>query len=134
MTTEMGVDDAIKLCKYIDSITALPLRNPAALYFWLYNRPNASSYIKADIELRQMAKEAGARMARERAVLLAKQITALADARLLAAAMPVVSAHCERLLGVHADDDRPRSKKWIDVLARVSQALPWLPGVLCVSR
>ena len=123
MTTEMGVDDAIKLCKHIDSITALPLRNPTALYLWLSDSPNMSSYIKADIEFRQMAKKAKAHMTRERAMPLAKEIIELADARLLAAAMPVVSAHRERLLGGRADADQPVSKKWMDVLARMSQAL-----------
>lgn len=117
---ELVGEDVIKFCRYIERITALPLSNLAALYSWL-PKSNASSYIKADIEFRKMADRAEGRMSPERAASLARQITEFADERLVAAAMPAMISHRERLLSGHGPDDQERRRKWVDALLSMLQ-------------
>lgn len=126
----MAAKDVRKFCRYMRRITALPLSDPTALYPWLPNRPNTASYIREDMELRQMLSGAEGRMPREVAASITKEAIAFADGRLVAAAMPAMISHRERLLGGRGPADQERSRKRADVLAIISQAHQWISTVL----
>ena len=126
----MPVEDVIDFLRVVERITALPLSNPAILYLWLPNNPDMHNYIEKDIELRQMVNGAGACPNCKMDTQLARQVTALADRRLLAAAMPGLASYLESLLGSSRTTDQTRSKKWTNVLACAFQTMPSILGIL----
>ena len=125
----MSAGDAEGFWRKVQRITKLPLSNPAALYLWL-PKPDMYNYIKEDIELRQMVDDAGKCSHCKRDTKLARQVTAFADRRLLAAAMPGMVSYLESLPGSRRTTDKARSKKWTSVLAYAFQTMLSILGIL----
>ena len=118
----MATEDARRFWREMELITALPLANPSALYFWLPAKPNPSNYIREDMELRQMLGRAEKHMPRKMAAEIAREATEFADSCLLAAALPRMISHHEFLLGGHGPAEQAKPGKWAGAPALAIQA------------
>ena len=116
----MAGEDATRFRREMRRVTALPLARPEDLYLWLPNKPGPSRLRKDDAEIRQLLARAEEHMSLERATVLVRQATELADRRLLQAAWPEMTAHHMRLLG-HGPNEESKPRNRSCALAQVPQ-------------
>ena len=125
----MFAEDVITFWREVQSITKLPLSNPAALYIWL-SKSDMDNYIKVDNELRQLANFIKEHINCKSGAELARRLTAFADRRLLAATMPNMASYLESLASSRRTTDQTGSKKWTSALAYAFQTIVSILGIL----